>query len=122
MSDASDDLVLPLREHPVVGVETRDGAVIIHLAGELDLYNVHAVRAALAEAIESEPRRVVIDLAAVEFVDSTALGALIEARSQLGQDALLLAAPQLETRRTLQVSGLDRHLAVRDSVDEALLA
>ena len=122
MSDGSDDPFLPLREHPVIGVESRDGAVIIRLAGELDLYNVQDVRTALAEAIESEPRRVVIDLAAVEFVDSTALGALIEARSQLGQDALLLAAPQLETRRTLQISGLDRHLLVRDSVDEALLA
>ena len=122
MSDGSDDPFLPLREHPVIGVESRDGAVIIRLAGELDLYNVQDVRTALAEAIESAPRRVVIDLAAVEFVDSTALGVLIEARSQLGQDALLLAAPQLETRRTLQISGLDRHLTVRDSVDEALLA
>jgi anti-anti-sigma factor len=122
MSDASDDLVVPLREHPVVGVEARDGAVIIRLAGELDLHNVGDVRAALTEAIEREPRCVVIDLAAVEFVDSTALGVLIEARSRLGQDALLLAAPQLETRRTLQISGLDRHLPVRDSVDEALMA
>ncbi len=122
MSDSSDDLMSPLREHPVVGVEARDGAVIIRLAGEIDLYNVEDVRTALTAAIESEPRRVVIDLTAVEFVDSTALGVLIEARSQLGPDALLLAAPQLETRRTLQISGLDRHLLVRDSVDEALLA
>jgi anti-anti-sigma factor len=58
----------------------------------------------------------------VEFVDSTALGVLIEARSKLGQRSLLLAAPQLETRRTLQVSGLDRHLPVHDSVDAALSA
>ena len=65
-------------------------------------------------------RPLVVDMAEVEFVDSTALGVLIEARSKLGSDGLRLAAPQLETRRTLQVSGLDRHLPVHDSVDEAL--
>ncbi len=56
----------------------------------------------------------------VEFVDSTALGALIEARSRLGRDALALARPGAETRRTLQVSGLDRHLQVHDSLESAL--
>jgi anti-sigma B factor antagonist len=121
MSDVN-DLVSPQRDHPVAGVETRDGAIVMRLAGELDLYNAEDVRTALAQAIDSTPRRIVVDMAAVEFVDSTALGVLIEARSRLGQDALLLAAPQLETRRTLQISGLDRHLAVHDSVDEALSA
>jgi anti-anti-sigma factor len=122
LSDPSDDLVSPLREHPVLGVETRDAGVIVRLTGELDLYNAEDVRTALAQAIDQAPRRIVVDMSAVEFVDSTALGVLIEARSRLGHDALLLAAPQLETRRTLQISGLDRHLAVHDSVDDALTA
>ena len=66
--------------------------------------------------------RVVIDLSAVEFIDSTALGVLIEARSKLGRGGLVLAAPQLGTRRTLEVSGLDRHLPVHDTVEAALTA
>lgn len=97
-----------------------NGSVVVHLAGELDLYNAEEVRTALAEAIASSPERIVVDMAGVEFVDSTALGVLIEARSKLGRDGLALAAPQLDTRRTLQVSGLDRHLPVHDTVDEAL--
>ena len=115
-----DDLVEPLREPPVRGIDAVDGAVVVRLAGELDLYNADEVRAALAEAIERSPQRIVIDMADVEFVDSTALGVLIEARSKLGRDGLALAALQLDTRRTLQVSGLDRHLPVHDSVDDAL--
>lgn len=112
----------PLREPPVRSVEQRNGAVVVHLGGELDLYNADDVRGALAQAIDSSPDRIVVDMAEVEFVDSTALGVLIEARSKLGRSTLLLAAPQLETRRTLQVSGLDRHLPVHDSVDDALSA
>jgi anti-anti-sigma factor len=122
MSDVGNDLVPPLREHPVVGLDDRDGASVMRLAGELDLYNAADLRAALDQAIAPGPRCIVIDLALVEFVDPTARGVLIAARSRLGQDGLRLAAPQLETRRTLQISGLDRHLTVHDTVDEALLA
>ena len=84
------------------------------------LYNADDLRSALASAIDSGATRIVVDMSEVEFIDSTALGVLVEARSKLGRDGLLLAGPQLETRRTLQVSGLDRHLPVHDSVDAAL--
>jgi anti-anti-sigma factor len=114
------DSMEPLREPPVRGVEQRDGTVVLRLGGELDLYNANDVRAALAVAIDDGAARIVIDMSEVDFVDSTALGVLIEARSKLGQDGLLLAAPQIETRRTLEVSGLARHLPVHDSVDGAL--
>jgi len=114
--------VSPLREPPVRAVVQLNGSVVVRLGGELDLYNADDVRAALAQAIDSSPERVVVDMAEVEFVDSTALGVLIEANSKLRPDGLRLAAPQVSTRRTLQVSGLDRHLPVHDSVDDALSA
>jgi anti-sigma B factor antagonist len=116
------DSTEPLREAAVRGTETRDGAVVVRLGGELDLYNADEVRDALIAAADSGPRRIVVDLSDVEFVDSTALGVLVEVRAKVGRDALLLAAPQAETRRTLEVSGLDRHLPVHDSVDGALAA
>jgi len=108
------------REQPVLGVERRNGATVVRLAGELDLYNADTVRTALASAIEDEPSRLVVDMSEVEFIDSTALGVLIEARSKLGRGGLALAAPQLGTRRALEVSGLDRHLPIHDTVDDAL--
>ena len=110
----------PLREPPVRAVETVDAAVVLRLAGELDLYNAEEIRSAINGAIATSPRRIVVDLGEVDFIDSTALGMLIEARARIGNDRLALAAPKLETRRTLQVSGLDRHLAVYDTVEAAL--
>jgi anti-sigma B factor antagonist len=112
-----------LREQPVMAVEQHDGAVVMRLGGEIDLYNAAKLKQALVDVVKNAPHRLVLDLSEVEFIDSTALGALIEARATLvGRGSLLLAAPAHETRRALQVSGLDRHLQVHDTVDAALAA
>lgn len=112
-----------LREDPVLRVETIGTACVVKLGGELDLYNADKVRSALAEATAGSPERVVVDLSDVEFMDSTALGVLIEARTRLdNRRGFLLAAPALETRRALEISGLDRHFSVHQTVPEALMA
>jgi anti-anti-sigma factor len=105
----------------VTGVDRRENAVVVSLAGELDLYNAEEVRSALLDACTAEPELLVVDLQEVRFVDSTALGVLIEARSRMAErSGFRLAAPGFETRRALEVSGLDRHFLVYDTVTEAL--
>jgi anti-sigma B factor antagonist len=112
-----------LRRDPVLRVQEVGAARVVSLAGELDLYNAEAVRKVLLDAAAARPERIVVDLGEVEFVDSTALGVLIEARTKLdNRSAFLLAAPRLETKRALQISGLDRHFTVHDTVSEALVA
>ena len=112
-----------LRKDPVLGVENAGEACVIRLGGELDLYNAPQMRDALMGACDDSPQRIVVDLSEVEFIDSTALGVLIEARSRLNnRRAFLLAAPGLETRRALEISGLDRHFSLHQSVSEALVA
>jgi anti-sigma B factor antagonist len=112
-----------IREDPIAGIDRNDGATVVHLAGELDLYNAQTVRDALIACCEEAPDRLVVDLAAVNFIDSTALGVLIEARTRLAnRRGFLLAAPGLETRRALEISGLDKHFSVHESLDQALSA
>jgi anti-sigma B factor antagonist len=112
-----------LHQHPVLSIEREDGACVVRLAGELDLYNANDVRQALFDACADRPERLVVDLGEVDFVDSTALGVLIEARTKLtDKRAFILAAPGLETRRALEISGLDRHFSVHETVPAALAA
>lgn len=112
-----------IREDPIAGVDRVDGAVVVRLAGELDLYNAQTVREALLECCADDPERLIVDLAEVRFIDSTALGVLIEARTRMpNRRSFMLAAPGLETRRALEISGLDRHFAVHDTVDAARAA
>jgi anti-sigma B factor antagonist len=110
-------------DEPVAGVEERGNAVLVHLAGELDLYNAHLVRDALLEVTARSPERLIVDLSEVLFVDSTVLGVLIESRSSLAnRRGFMLVAPGVETRRALEISGLDKHFGVHASLDEAIAA
>jgi len=119
---SSDDTGL-LRDQPVREVVEQNGTVLVRLGGELDVYNAGLVREALVDAARRTGERVVIDLADVDFVDSTLLGVLVESRSHLAnRRAFLLAAPGMAVRRALEVSGLDRHFEVHESVDSALAA
>ncbi len=107
----------------MAAVDLRNGTVVVSLAGELDLYNAEEVRGALLEACAREPDVLVVDLEQVRFIDSTALGVLIEARSKLADRSnFRLASPGMETRRALEVSGLDRNVLVYETVAEALAA
>lgn len=112
-----------LDRDPVSAVSREGGVAVVRLAGELDLYNADQVRAAVLGVIDDGLERLVVDLGEVEFLDSTALGVLVEARSRMpNRRALLLVAPSAEILRPLAISGLDRHLGVFDSVADALAA
>ena len=108
---------------PVLEVMREDDSIVVRLGGELDLFNAPRLRARLVALADEQPARLVVDLGEVEFLDSTGLGVLIEARTRLAnRNAFSLAAPGLETHRALQISGLDQHLTVHRSVSQALAA
>jgi anti-sigma B factor antagonist len=110
-----------LRQRPVEAVERRDGSVVVKLAGELDLYNSAEVRDAIQQAGGESPGRLVADLSEVTFVDSTTLGALIEAQKGLPEGTrMILAGPGPDVQRALDVSGLARHFDVRATLADAL--
>ena len=105
----------------MVAIDRREEGVVVRLAGELDLYNASLLRDALLAECAAAPERLVIDLSEVEFIDSTALGVLVETRRRFANPkAVRLCCPGTETRRALHISGLDEHFGVHETVEEAL--
>jgi anti-sigma B factor antagonist len=66
--------------------------------------------------------RIIIDLAALEYIDCHALGALGRVRAQARQAGgdLLLAAPRGPVRRILTLTGLTGVFSVHARVDQAV--
>jgi anti-sigma B factor antagonist len=97
-----------------------DGAVVVALHGELDIVDAAAVAAALVTAAVREPR-IIVDLAALDFIDSSGIAALAYARRharRAGSD-LLLAAPRQQVLKVLAITRLVDDFTVHASVDEA---
>jgi anti-anti-sigma factor len=105
-----------------VSVESRDGILIVHVHGDIDLSNVSAFTTAL-DGSGDEPRRVVVDLSAARFFDSSGLRALFQIGTALhtrgGQLAIALPAT-VPLRRLLEISGADAIAGIEESVEAAI--
>ena len=80
MPPGPDFALLPEQEGALMaaaGLSTREygGHVVVALDGELDVAGVESVMAVLAAAVARD-LRIIVDLAALEFIDCCALGAL----------------------------------------------
>jgi anti-sigma B factor antagonist len=81
----------------------------IVLAGDLDMSTVAGVRLIVERACESTPEKVVVDLSAVEFVDSHGLHLLAATHRALEADGCVLVVlpPSEPVRRAFEITGLD---------------
>jgi anti-anti-sigma factor len=103
-----------------LGIRDGDGHVIVELFGELDVTDAAAVVAAFAVIGARQPV-IIVDLAGMDFIDSSGVAALARGR-KLARDAggdLLLAAPGREVLRTLTLTRLIDTFPVHASVNEA---
>ena len=101
---------------------TPAGDVVLTLAGELDLAAAPTVREHLESAAATGAHSIVLDMAEVTFVDSSALRELLRADSALrgaGRTLILTAVPPAVVR-LLELTRTDDVLASAPSVEDAL--
>jgi anti-sigma B factor antagonist len=92
--------------------------------GELDLTAVSELSTVFAMAGASPERSVVLDLAAVDFIDSSSLSVIMRAAGELERDGkrLLVVAPDGPVRRLLEITNLTQRFELHPTRDEALAA
>ncbi|MDP5316291.1 STAS domain-containing protein [Streptomyces poriferorum] len=95
------------------------GALVLAVAGDLDIDNVAPLGAALESAARDGEGPVVVDLSDVSFADSTTVNVLLQGQSLLGP-RLRLAAPSPFMERLIGLLGLDSALPVLPTVAEAV--
>ncbi|MEN3369570.1 MAG: anti-sigma factor antagonist [Verrucomicrobiota bacterium] len=101
---------------PQPNVFTPEGAIDLHVSPEL--------RASLRAIIDEKPKRLVIDLSQVPYVDSSGIAVLIGAMQSLELEGgiFLLAGAQQTVMTILESAKLDKYFRLFPSVEAAVAA
>jgi len=98
-------------------------AVIASLVGEIDLHNSPQVRAALLETLNREkPKRLILNLAGVPYMDSSAIAVLVESLQKLRKTGgkIYLTNLQPRVKGLLEIARLDAIFVIAGSEEEAM--
>jgi anti-sigma B factor antagonist len=98
-----------------------DGAVVLHVAGEIDLASSPSLTASIVEGLRQRPAALIVDLTEVLFLGSSGISALIGAQDLAGdQTNVRVVASSPVTLRPLEVTGLLTAISIYPSVEAAL--
>lgn len=104
-----------------IDVLARGDETILRLAGDIDIHSAPEVSEQLNRLQSGGTSAIVVDLSGVNFLDSSALGALVAAhRAQTEAGGTLkLAAPREHVRKVFRITRLAEVIPLFDSVDDA---
>ncbi len=104
-----------------VTVDAHTVPVVVTLVGELDLATATGLRLALENVLADSPASVVIDLAALGFIDASGLAVLATARQalRLRGGELVVRHPSPTLRKMLTITSLAA--MVQEATDAALV-
>ncbi len=126
LGDPTPDIAGPRTRLAVPGLavrrERRGKAIIVSADGEVDMISSDALGQELNVATESATDLLVVDLNAVTFFGSAGLAVLMACHQQCGRHdiAFRIAAARRAVLRPVQLTGLDRELALYPTVEQAL--
>ena len=89
-----------------------EGVWEFSLIGEVDISNAHYFRKQLETALAEQKQSITIDLAELNYIDSTGLGVIIGVYGSIKKDGLYvkLLNPKDNVKKLLIISGLDKIL------------
>jgi anti-sigma B factor antagonist len=107
------------KDQPFEIREERAGpsAVTLRLYGEFDLASCERFETTLERFAEDEVRTLVLDLAGLTFIDSSAIRALLDAHRRASEDGFELHVtlpPEGQARKVLDLTGADQVLSPND--------
>ena len=111
-----------MTEFRITSEKSSDGAAIVAVTGEADLYTAPELKERLIETIEAGTVKLVVDFSETTFIDSTALGVLIGAMKRLapkeGQVSLVIT--DRSVRKVFEITKLDTLFPIYTTRSDAL--
>ena len=105
-----------------IRVERKGDVTILIVESDIDFASGKAVDSAIDAATAGPASRVIVDLTACPYCDSTGLYAFIRAKHKLGARLAIVLPPEHQTQVVFEITKLSDFLAVYPTREEALEA
>jgi anti-sigma B factor antagonist len=108
--------------HLQIDVVHRDGFTVLSPHGEIDFATGPRLKESITETLVAGQVHLVVDLLAVDFLESTGLGALIggRRRAEALNGSLRLVCGQDRLLEVFRITGLDKVFAIYGTVEDAV--
>jgi anti-sigma B factor antagonist len=105
-----------------LNTRTQGEHTVLEVSGEVDVYTAPALRDRITDLLDAGQQVLIVDLAGVEFLDSTGLGVLVAGLNRAREvgGSLALVCPQERVLKLFRITGLDEVFTVHSTVEEAL--
>jgi anti-sigma B factor antagonist len=106
----------------VLNVRWEAQAAVVELIGDIDMHQTPSLHAAMIELCERQPQPLVLDLQKVPYLDSSALGMLVEVfrRVKAYGGSMRLCGLRDRVRGIFEITHLDRYFSIYPGQAEAL--
>ena len=111
-----------MNDDPVKEIRSQSDTVVAALQGDIDMHQAPEVHRALVQAVADKPRKLVINLQEVTYMDSSGIGTLVEIfrrmHSHGGQ--FVLCGLNDRVQSVFEITKLDKFFKIVKTEQEAL--
>jgi anti-anti-sigma factor len=101
----------------------RERVVIARVTGEIDLSNADSIESAIAEATPNHALALILDVGALDYLDSAGIHLIYKLREKLrarGQSLRLVIPPDSPANDALRLAGISRNVDTAESPEAAM--
>ena len=105
-----------------IEVQKKDGFSIVGVTGEVDVFTAPKLREQLIDLVDQGEHQIIVDLEAVDFLDSTGLGVLVAGlkRAKTHDGSLAIVCTKEKILKIFRVTGLTKVFPIHENREAAL--
>src|SRR3972149_6597156 len=105
-----------------IEVEPKDEVVIVKLSGEVDVYTAPKLKSRLIDLVDQGKFKIIVDLEAVDFMDSSGLGVLVGGvkRVRSHDGSIALVCTQENILKIFRITGLVKVFPLFENQEQAV--
>lgn len=106
-----------------IDVQKKNGAAVLAVNGEVDVFTAPKLREQLIDLVERGEHHIIVSLEGVDFLDSTGLGVLVAGlkRVKVHEGWLSVVCTKEKILKIFRITGLTKVFPIHDTVDAAVV-